>query len=135
MRIVGEKGKEIIIKRYIAKYIFKCNLVIAITNCILFNLQNIYVRFWQVSSIILANKRYFWKCNFPVNHNVCLSVCLSFCLSFCLSVCLSFCLLVCQSVCRSVCCSVCQSVCRFVCRSICRSFHKNEQFSVKFRLL
>ena len=29
---------------------------------------------------------YFWKCNFPMNHNVGLSVCLSVSLSVCLSV-------------------------------------------------
>ena len=39
---------------------------------------------------------YFWKCNFPMNHNVCLSVCRSVGLSVCLSLCLSVCLSVCQ---------------------------------------
>ena len=31
----------------------------------------------------LKVKSYFWKCNFPINHNVCLSVCLSVCQKKC----------------------------------------------------
>ena len=50
---------------------------------------------------------HFWKCNFPMNHNVCLTVCLSVCRSVGTSVGLSVCLSVCVSVCLSFCLSVC----------------------------
>ena len=37
-------------------------------------------------SIYESGDVYFWKCNFPMNNNVCLSVCRSVGVSVCLSV-------------------------------------------------
>ena len=52
---------------------------IAATVCIRFDIHaKIYVTFY-----ILRHTLHFWKCNFPMNHSVCLSVSLSVWVTFC----------------------------------------------------